>query len=48
MFGFQDVLLIITQSNTSKMDSAEIVYATVDEIIGKTGEWSRPNVLRFC
>ena len=35
----KSVLLIITPSNTIKMDSAEIVYATVDEIIGKTGKW---------
>lgn len=39
VLGRKCVLLIITPSNTNKMDSAEIVYATVDEIIGKTGKW---------
>ena len=38
MLDSKSVLLIITPSNTIKMDSAEIVYATVDEIIGKTGK----------
>ena len=33
------LLLIITlESFTLKMDSAELVYATVEEIIGKTGK----------
>lgn len=34
----QVVLLIINPSKASNMDSAEIVYATVEEIIGKTGK----------
>ena len=33
------LLLIITLASfTLKMDSAELVYATVEEIIGKTGK----------
>lgn len=33
------LLLIITSSNIPNMDSTEIIYATVEEIIGKTGKW---------
>lgn len=32
------LLLITNPSSSQKMDSAEIVYATVEEIIGKTGK----------
>lgn len=39
----QVVLLIINPSKASNMDSAEIVYATVEEIIGKTGKWLLQN-----